>query len=555
VPIVRQNTPQWTALIEPFDIERKITPDLYLPDVEDIVSNALAGAAQFVEATFPRDSSALSAIANQVGTASVLSNVGFPTTGGIFGGVVNLLDLVPDEMETRFYELYDDAIAAGQTASDVWSGIEILAPDIAGALEDVFQNLTGPAMRAIGGVTAAVGSFVPILGWAVQAVSMFARLGTAWADKHRRPNELEVFSPVQFSPQMDGMLANEILYLMKERTGAGAGRVDWTQMFMPIGATVGDWEPITPSAKTRDTGEDIPRGRLDTGQAYMAGVVSKGGNVGMIPNGMIDRGWELSKDGRLASGTRRIGSLFPTGSDLGLKAWSMVTKPGSPAMFAVYPQLVKNSWINYLFDLRAKLEGWTVLSDEGKRRFINEVAMPWYGWSRYPNGEGNNAREVAHGSGSRLVDKDKSFGLSKCNPVRATENLYQLQLGSIDQTDVCAYVDRGFAALRDTNLRNKWDANRRALLQHPIRCRVDVNSIPDADYRNEMIERQKTCGMMITARPSPLVSNAANLPAVDQNTVIPRAEIISVDAIRGGGGGMGILIAAAFLGLIVSKRK
>ncbi|HET6454951.1 MAG TPA: hypothetical protein VFI02_11155, partial [Armatimonadota bacterium] len=230
------------------------------------------------------------------------------------------------------------------------------------------------------------------------------------------------------------------------------------------------------------------------------------------------------------------------------------------------------AWADYMWSLRTRIVGdpndpnWGFFSSEAKANFINCVAGDLYGWAPYPQGEdslhGNRAREVSVGNPPRaeLIDQELSYGIESSKPILSLDNLAQLQKGALDNTPVCAYIDESFPALRfGSDLKEQWQKNRMLLLQHPLRCKVDTDSIPDVAYRNAMINAKQSCGMILSAGPVNLHPNAPKTVAVIQglSSVGSTGGGSPVDELTGEGssGKVGLLMAAAVLGLIVMNKK
>jgi len=563
MPIVAKGSATYDQLIKPLKLDDALPQEL--PDITGMLQANASLASNIFEDEFPRNASARSNVSAQFMAASVSMGAGIPTSGGMWGATTPLLSVLPDDLITTFNDILGTLESTGASQSMVkifdalkkTKGLVDFPLALGSALVESLLDMIGPMMDAVTGIVEAATSWIPILGGFIKTVTS---LITIFNPPSPEWEEAEV-GAMSFHPGLDVAFADS--YFLRPMRGQWQGKVsnptngghDLTNIFHPPGTTVSS--PVLVRG-TKDTSNPIRR------IVAIGGAGSDGLWAGMIPGSMlVDHGWDISKNGKTTSGTRALGSLSPTGSDIGSKLWGMITQAGSPLMYTLEPEVLKKRWSDYLWSLRTRIVGdeddpnWGYWNAAAKAEFINKIAGKAYGWSLYPTNDGavggNEAKEVPWGNGTKIIDQEKSFGLENSIPMRALDNLAELQKGALDNTAVCAYIDESYPGIQyNSALKEQWAANRMLLLQHPLRCTVDVDSIPDQGYRNAMIDAKQSCGMIISAGPVNLHPNAPPTVAVIQGLSAPGE---SGDNGRGSGGKGGLILAAAVLGLIVMNKK
>ena len=165
-----------------------------------------------------------------------------------------------------------------------------------------------------------------------------------------------------------------------------------------------------------------------------------------------------------------------------------------PATYAVDAQQLSTSWEGYLTRLAAylptaKLPDWKAVA-----RWLSVCRWkghpPLFGWLGTKLFGWPHATKVAH-------------------PVLEADRLRARQWWGLD-TPVVAYLSAQHAAIAsDPSMRSRWELRRKQLLEHHgALATVDLESIPDPAYRQEVAKRQPavvTVGPIIrTATISPL---------------------------------------------------
>jgi len=471
--------------------------------------------------------------------ATAGSAIGFPA-GQIFNGAKEILsDVNPvSTLVTAF-------TATGASLSDAENGLN-LNFDSKGPLGKVMTDVVGQALDAIGQIGDLAGDLVPVIGGVVKALAnvlQFLAPKGAVEEEH-------YYYLLNFDPVYDLLVANEDI-ISSIRSGGGGPR-DWTNIWSPV-ATDPWWGVPIRQKSGSDWGINL------TEEGTTEGVESR--RVGAIPrSGNICRGWEINQTGDVEYGTRPIGALLPTGRDQVAKLWSMALKPGAPAAFCIDTAQLKDEWAQSLYQLRKfltrdELLGTGGLSRDARATFVNGIGKDYFGWGSFDPSLGDS--DITGKTSDYLVNL---FGIEDSEIMRNIEELAAVQRSSVN-TVACAYVTEQFAALSyGSSLRSTWAQNRMDLLQHPAVCQVDLESVPDWEYRNvvESAQSARGCqggGMVLSAGPAFRPSAPPPPPPRNGLSGLMSASLY-VPPGRGTSGGKGpLLLAAAMLGLIVMNKK
>lgn len=428
------------------------------------------------------------AVGSQLQAGDVLASVGAPASSPLLRGLFDLVDISNPAEEVARY-LYENL------AKPL---VDYVLEEIIGVILDVLEEVFSPMIQMVGAI--------PVYGWIVEALwdvamGIVSIVNMVKAQKADDP-EAE-YKAAGFSPEADTNVANAfILDRMRES-------VDWTRIFMPpgIGRNLTYGEKFW-SAKLKG---NMGRRILSAGR--------KEGWVGYIPGtGVIDQGWEI---GPSAGIVRNLGTLLPSSRDMSTLCWSQVNgsnskfnrlsrsstskeawekgthplkpsknwgKNASPAMFTVDAESAFRTWQGYLFEFRMWLrEGKTGMKESTRKKFVDGVGRQTYGWAKWDT-PFNDKKEY------------DNFGINQSTPVKALRTLRQRQMAFLNRIDV-AYVGPDYGVLQGAhseNIRKRWEANRKMLLQHPARCGVDLSSIPrsggdNLQYRSAMEYALESC--------------------------------------------------------------
>ena len=386
------------------------------------------------------------ALGSQFQAGNVLARVGAPYGSDLYSGLIEIVKI--EDPILQFREFVEEKLV------NIGSAL----------LEEVLEVVSDLAEQLVSSLINAVGS-IPVVGWILEALYdvINAIVLIVKMVKLQKASDPEAeYNAAGFNPQTDTDMANiYILGLM--RTTA-----DWTNIFRPRGV-----------GRTKSYGELFWSAKLkgDLGRRITTRG-TRNGWVGYIPGtSVIDQGWEISE-----YGTRNLGSLLPTARDMAMMCWKQVDggsnkgRSGSPAMFTVDADGAKRVWQQFLFDFRIWLrEGNTGLSKDARRKFVDGKGRDTYGWAKWD---------------TSFDDKKgfDNFGVNKSYPVRELRRLRKRQYALLNRVEV-AYVGPNYGVLKGVHsddIRKRWDANRKRLLQDQARCLVDVKNIPDVSYRLAM---------------------------------------------------------------------
>jgi hypothetical protein len=181
--------------------------------------------------------------------------------------------------------------------------------------------------------------------------------------------------------------------------------------------------------------------------------------LGYIPSslGKIHVAIEFAKGG---AHIRDTGSFFPAAAQQAYWLWESVMMRNAPQLYTVTIPEIRDAWRGYLLRFRAFIADTDGISESQKEAlfvYLNQV----FGYK-----------------GNML------FGSSKI--AESIGRVGQRQKHFLDSLTV-AYVDESFAAIaRDSLLHQKWEANRALLLKHPDRFSIDLQDVPDFQYRDKL---------------------------------------------------------------------
>lgn len=186
------------------------------------------------------------------------------------------------------------------------------------------------------------------------------------------------------------------------------------------------------------------------------------------------------------------GVFLPSVRNQLIGMWSMLGR-NEPTLYTVNATKIADVWQNYLFELRRAIEENRQIPNGAKRQTIDGLRE-----GRQP---GSSDMEYRFGWDSYGTDRP-DYGLDRvgrykgwpnirlgAKPLTGADVLARRQYAYLD-TLTCAYVDESFAAIKETQmLRIRWEDRRRQLLEHDARYLVDLDMVPDAEYRKELENR------------------------------------------------------------------
>ena len=468
---------------------------------------------------------------------STATNIGFPK-GSVFNGAQKLLrDPNPGKTLKDAFKDLDGRVSSLSLGTD-FLGVQATTGIVGDAMEAAF----GGAFDAIGHISGLARDLVPVVGSVTNAIVKAIRFFHGVT----QPSEPAEFSYriQKFSPTHDRSFAN-VHILEPLNTGK-----DWTPIWSPpgFGSDPAQLQPDFTVTAVKDNQGDGWGVRVQPvdGERHVGS-----GWTGAIPlSGNIDLGWEISRQGTDYTGTRSLGALLPTSREQIGKLWAMCLKPGSPTAFCVDAQAVRDRWFTYLMNFRMFLQSTNLVRPDARRTFIDELGVDYYGWKPFnPNFKA---------SGKNTKQLQSAFGLDDSSDLfKAVDQLEKTQRATLDSVG-CAYVTKEFAAIKSNPaLRDRLERNRQSLLSHPAVCRVDLDLVPDAAYRNAVKNAQigRGCGSGMILTAGPLVQNGGTAPPPAQGLNGIKTATLMLNGSGGGGGKGALLLAAAMLGLVAIKGK
>jgi len=430
-----------------------------LPDTRDVYERSQGIiTTEYLGAEYAMDAAMLYQQASQMSLGAVASNIGMPILR-VFQQTMDVLDVdvvaQVTEVLVQLKGSVQNAIDAAKSAGDAAEGGEAMAAAVSTGV--------GVAVDSV--------AMVPIAGWIVKAaweVGKFVRTIVSLAKQAKGYGHVETIYPdTRFSPWLNTQIVNEVIEDLRLSQ-------DWSHRFGPPALGQGQgtlpdyWLKETESGAreiTRVTGYDSDGHPHDWQSA---------GWTGFVPgSSYLLRGVRIEGE----AGVSLIGpDLLPSAQQILLWVWSTVIgRKGhaNPAMYCVDADAVLtwNEWIHGLHAFVYDTGGLSTAQKEAVMRGLNK----------------DPAGNKLLGWGTSVKPKEGEW--DKYVPIKQANALLDRQQSFLD-TLLVAYVDDNFAAIKNNRrLRDKWEQRRRDLLGHPARCDVDLDNVPDGDYRRELIAR------------------------------------------------------------------
>ena len=371
--------------------------------------------------------------------------------------------------------------ARSQSAAGAVNAFTEVIPRLEEQLPDVLSLLEG---------TANFCTNVPVVGSIVKVLTMLGRGVKKLVELKRKElsygtQQKLVYPPMLYTPSVDIDVANREIarFLAASSTQSGA---DYTQLFSPpsLGRTCFNTTFYT--RKIEGGGTQIERTDLECVDGTSSAPVKWGdtyGYLGALPGGSLHQGIYFDQ-----TELRDLGpTLLPSSAVLASTTWAKIAaKEPGPSLYCIAAGRARDRWMSYIGALRTFLFTTDEISSQARSAIVKMYARKeWFGWS--------SVNEIDHGS------------VEDYRPVKALDALAERQMEGLD-TLLCAYVSQAAPALRfDPELRDKLEENRGKLLSHPARCRVDLDSVVDVDFREALRETRQgamTCapGMLTAAK-------------------------------------------------------
>jgi hypothetical protein len=385
-------------------------------------------------------------------------------------------------------------------------------------------------------------SAIPIIGWVVavgvqfakQLTGMFHFFDTAW---EKEKDEIS-YAAFIYDKGRDADVAQVMFDAILEN--------DWTRIFLPA--------VDAPGALGKDWKQQLAVNKVDFLNTGGHGWVVRptGGNarggLGVFPG--VPKIMDFAQWGGGGVQYQEFQDMHPAAMQAGLLLWQLVNKNG-PEMFRVDTTRLGNPWKKYFDSLEifpADVEDLLPQTPKGMQALHTAKRMMTIANRTLINGvpELNQAYVDKYFAGQgcpppkpggwHLVDLREEFRtcgymrpvdipnvpskyrtvksvVNPNNPDRVSESLtyrgvaewkisilWERQKAAL-KTITCAYVDESFPAIKGSNtLKQLLHEGRMKLLHHSAKMLVDPTMIPDATYRNAMIQAQKTGGLGLAAK-------------------------------------------------------
>lgn len=450
-----------------------------LPEVNQILEVA-SGSPTVVQSTQTKwtvESARTWQLGTQLTLASLVTSVGIPTYE-VFEGVMGVIG-------TDVTKLFNNTLReTGKTLSETIQSLGRAGEGAtARAVEGSLEVGVGHALDNV--------AVIPVVGWIVDILVGLTKLIKKVVHIHRenqKPAAEAIYSPSAFTAEGDTIVFEQ-QYL--ERLGRFQ---DWTLVYLP--PTLGK-----PASHIKEIDEQFlkPCGEIDTRVKWQncdgirfIGTNPIEGAIGNVPG----TGW-LHQSVEYYKNDRKIepGAFLPSTRSQAGWLWETVIKGTTPATFTIDTQLLQISWEGYLYGLKVALYESRHLNDTDRERIVRF-------WNGGRDADGNYARNfgwINTGDVPHLEPVHNEW--DEYQPVLEAKALRRKQRKMLD-TLMVAYLDNSFPAVnnsKDPEFHDLWERRRRQLLEHPARCLVDIDNVPDGDYKRALIESgvtQMICAQM-----------------------------------------------------------
>lgn len=331
-----------------------------------------------------------------------------------------------------------------------------------------------------------VASAIPVLGtYARLIVGFVTFLKNAFsrAAQARLSVPKTASDALGYNRQIDQDVANYCAEQLAEK--------DWTRIFLPA-RKPGDSFSLH---RTSFIGDGTPDGY----SIVPTGGVKHAHGLGFVP-GVAGRFVQWQYPIKVFGSNRpaspwdsliSIADLEPSVTQLTVGAWQMVLKNG-PNMFRIAPYQIKSAWRDF-FGAMHDWSRWLKKTDQDRGAEMADAIATWVGkeypgattgyrvrnpWTKYKK-KALDSGEVPSVNADALVDfiVDRQHGDS---------------LDAALATITVAYVGPQFALIRENDtVREKWDARRRQLLGHRAKWDVELDLVPDQEFRSALNDARR----------------------------------------------------------------
>lgn len=456
-----------------------------LPDIPEIAADAgNAPVFSIAQGKYAAKAAEIFQLGSQVALGGLLVNVGMPMKDA-FDLMLEAIDVdVKSEVASKLAE-------GGRNLMEAWKALRDQGESGQELAEVTTETAVGTGVSAV--------SIIPVAGWIIKiawnvgkAIHGMIKLARD-TDAYASANQMEaLFPPTTFNPNLDNIVLNAVLSDL-------ANKKDWSRRFGPPSLGEEHWSHTLPDYRriSLETGGfEIVRvkGRSDGPAGPGTGVEldwSADGWLGMVPGTpYLHQGIQVDASGKTVRDMGDI--LMPSSREVLVWLWGSVIghkARATPAMYCVNADVLR-TWEGYIHDLHIYIHENLDAPTSTKQAIID-----------YYNKRGSQ-KVFNWGSSIKPVENE----WDNYWPAKQARDLKDRQMGMLD-TLLCAYVNDDAVALKqDSDMRDRWDERRRQLLEHPARCEVDLSSVPDWAYRQELKDRNvgaPACGGGLGFRANP----------------------------------------------------
>lgn len=380
----------------------------------------------------------------------------------------------------------------------------------------LLSSAIGGAAKLVSLALAEATTAIPILGWIVElGLALFE--GIKFAIEFNKDRPQPPGEAIEFSRDGNEIMASNLISSAKES--------DWTTLFMP------------PSTSGRWTMERVTWTPGGNGEGWAFGTPDEGG-WGLIP-GLAECVGTLTTVDRYTNyqfpdrspvslfgaeydvpPTSTTGALRPSARQISVLLWQALMKP-SVSMFQIDPFAIVSAWADYYMGLDAFAE--TLKTTKGVENVtsgkyvargnnprvpynIAKIATTYLSYRSTEDGGITFASPETvkkYDTSTQIAGAPKGVSLDKLTSVIGNSLTYTYadlvkyvarvhfdrSLAALE-TIVCAYVPPDAPLLRASPMhREKWLDMRKRLLDHKALGDVELDLIPDAEYRAEVRPR------------------------------------------------------------------
>ena len=458
-----------------------------LPDIAQIVADM--GSVPGVQKVITQDVAYISGqiyqSAGQIGAGQIVSKIGV--------NALSTFNAITGALGEDVNESMDNALA-GQ-AGDLLSAIGEMSDS-----NDILQEALEVGM----GLAINLMCTIPVVGWIAKLAWNIGKSIAAIVKVVKQSNTYDQvieYPATNFNPEVDRLVLNqEVLRRLRSSK-------DWTELYRPPGGGKGEgqqWKEEFYTSNLQGGGRRVEVGNVCNSC------------LGFVPGtAFLHKSMEIFG----SSSLKDTGNVYlPSSRQHGLWIWKHIAKANTPALYTIEAQALQSSWRWYLGPLRQYIMDDPDLSAAQRNKIISY-------YDRGGDASGDPLKIFGWGSPNENISPDDY------QPVKEARILKQRQLAFLD-TLTCAYVGDDYGAMRDPEVKEKWERRRMDLLQHPAICDVDLDMVPDAIYRGQVEYEQD-----LRKAQCKIVGGSGKLTSILPEDQIPTGQdgAAGIDGVKGPG--------------------